>query len=110
MTVTIEEIVDHIDDLVSLPGVFIRINEMIESQESTTSEISGVLSQGPGLTVRFCALPIARSEETDAPPTHPGSGETVGLTTEVIQPVITAARQEFENMRALFLPEAKKAS
>ena len=291
MTVTIEEIIKDVDDLVSLPGVFIRINEMIESQESTATEISKVLSQDPGLTVRllrvanssfyglskevdsvaraitiigtqrlrdlvlatcaveafegipnelvtmddfwshslFCGLiskhlaeqagikesdslfisgllhdigqlimfrqlpelslqvllqdldqvdepeiiisekeiigfdhahlggavvahwqlppvfvetischhepetatefpkhaaivHIANTlavltelktfniEETDAPPIHPGSWETIGLTPEVIQPVIAAARQEFENMRALFLPEEKKAS
>ena len=291
MSVTIEEIIGQVDDLVSLPGVFIRINEMIESQESTAVEIAGVLSQDPGLTVRllrianspfyglskevdsvaravtiigtqrlrdlvlatcaveafegipnelvtmddfwshslYCGL-IAKHlaeqsgmkesdslfiagllhdigqlimfrqfpeaslqvllqeldqvdgpdmivsekeiigfdhahlggaviahwhlppifvetischhepeqatdypkqtaivhiantlavlaelktlniEETDAPPIHPGAWETIGLNTDVIQPVITAARQEFETMRNLFLPEAKKAS
>lgn len=291
MTTTIEEIIEHVDELVTLPGVFIRINEMIESQESTAQEIASVLSQDPGLTIRllrvanspfyglskeidtaaraitvigtqrlrdlvlatcaaetfdgipnelvtmenfwshslFCGL-IAKHlgeqaglkesdslfisgllhdigqlimfrqfpeestrvllqeldqvgepemtdsekeiigfdhahlggalvahwhlppmfvetislhhepekasdfpkhtaivhiantlavlaelnslniEETDAPPIHAGSWETIGLTPEVIQSVITSARQEFENMRALFLPAAKKAS
>lgn len=59
MAETVQEIVNRVDDLVSLPGVFIRINEMIESQDSTASEIGTVLSQDPGLTARL--LRIANS-------------------------------------------------
>jgi HD-like signal output (HDOD) protein len=59
VTTSIDEIIEQVDDIVSLPGVFIRINEMIEAQESTASEIGSVLSQDPGLTARL--LRIANS-------------------------------------------------
>jgi HD-like signal output (HDOD) protein len=59
MPASINDIISQVDDLVSLPGVFIRINEMIESQESTAAEIGAVLSQDPGLTARL--LRIANS-------------------------------------------------
>ncbi|MGD9385292.1 MAG: HDOD domain-containing protein [Thioalkalispiraceae bacterium] len=59
MRSSIDEIIGKVDDLVSLPGVFVRINEMIESQESTAAEIATVLSQDPGLTARL--LRIANS-------------------------------------------------
>ena len=59
MATTIEEIIEQVDELVTLPGVFIRVNEMIESQQSTAQEIASVLSQDPGLTVRL--LRVANS-------------------------------------------------
>ncbi|MGD8926223.1 MAG: HDOD domain-containing protein [Thioalkalispiraceae bacterium] len=59
MPTSIDDIISQVDDLVSLPGVFLRINEMIESQESTAAEIGAVLSQDPGLTARL--LRIANS-------------------------------------------------
>lgn len=59
MPISFEEIVEQVDDLVTLPGVFLRINEMIESQESSATEIAAVLAQDPGLTVRL--LRVANS-------------------------------------------------
>ena len=59
MTITIDEMIEKVDNLVSLPGVFIRINEMIESQDSTALDFAKVISQDPGLTARL--LRIANS-------------------------------------------------
>jgi len=59
MAVAINDIVDNIDDLVSLPGIFVRINQMINDPACTVTQLGEVLSQDPGLTVRL--LRIANS-------------------------------------------------
>jgi len=59
MTTAIEDVIKQVDDLVSLPGVFVRINEMIESEESSAADIATVISQDPGLTIRL--LRVANS-------------------------------------------------
>jgi len=59
MTTAIEDIIKQVDDLVSLPGVFVRINEMIESEGSSAANIATVISQDPGLTIRL--LRVANS-------------------------------------------------
>ena len=55
----IAELVKGGGDLVTLPDVFIRINQMVEDPDSTLEDIAKVASQDPSFTVRL--LRIANS-------------------------------------------------
>jgi putative nucleotidyltransferase with HDIG domain len=56
---TVDELVKGVGDLVTLPDVFIRINELVEDPDSTTESIAKVVSQDPSFTVRL--LRVANS-------------------------------------------------
>jgi putative nucleotidyltransferase with HDIG domain len=51
--------VHGVGDLVTLPDVFIRINQLVENPDSTTDEIAQTVSQDPAFTVRL--LRVANS-------------------------------------------------
>jgi putative nucleotidyltransferase with HDIG domain len=55
----IAELVKGVGDLVSLPDVFIRINRLVESPDSTSDDIAKAVSQDPSFTVRL--LRVANS-------------------------------------------------
>jgi putative nucleotidyltransferase with HDIG domain len=55
----IAELVGGVGDLVSLPDVFIRINQLVEDPDSSHADIVKVISQDPSFTVRL--LRIANS-------------------------------------------------
>ena len=55
----ISELVKGVGDLVSLPDVFIRINQLIENPDSTSEDIVKAVSQDPSFTVRL--LRVANS-------------------------------------------------
>ena len=55
----IAELVKDVGDLVSLPDVFVRINQLIEDPESTLDDIAKVVTQDPSFTIRL--LRIANS-------------------------------------------------
>lgn len=55
----VAELVKGIDGLVTLPDVFIRINQLVEDSDSTTADIAQVVSQDPSFTVRL--LRVANS-------------------------------------------------
>jgi putative nucleotidyltransferase with HDIG domain len=55
----ITELVGGVGDLVSLPDVFIRINQLVEDPDSSHADIAKVISQDPSFTVRL--LRIANS-------------------------------------------------
>jgi putative nucleotidyltransferase with HDIG domain len=55
----IAELVKGVGDLVTLPHVFVRINQLVEDPDSTTEDITKVVSQDPSFTVRL--LRIANS-------------------------------------------------
>ena len=53
------ELVKGVGDLVTLPDVFIRINQLIEDPDSTLDDIAKAVSQDPSFTVRL--LRVANS-------------------------------------------------
>ena len=55
----IAELVKGVGDLVTLPDVFIRINQLVEDPDSTIDDIVKVVSQDPSFTVRL--LRVANS-------------------------------------------------
>ena len=59
MATTLDEIVKDINDLVSLPGVFVRINAMVKDPDCTLADVADVIRQDPGLTMRL--LRVANS-------------------------------------------------
>ena len=56
---TVAELVKGIDGLVTLPDVFIRINQLVEDPDSSAADIAKVVSQDPSFTVRL--LRVANS-------------------------------------------------
>ena len=59
MKTDITELVQGVGELVTLPDVFIRINQLLESPDSTTAAIAQAVSQDPAFTVRL--LRVANS-------------------------------------------------
>jgi putative nucleotidyltransferase with HDIG domain len=59
MKTDIRELVQGTGDLLTLPDVFIRINQLLESPSSTTDDIAQAVSQDPAFTVRL--LRVANS-------------------------------------------------
>lgn len=59
MLVSLEEFTQDIDHLVSLPGVGLRVNEMVNDPSSTVAELGKVILQDPALAARL--LRIANS-------------------------------------------------
>ena len=59
MPVSLEEFTQDIDHLVSLPGVGLRVNEMVNDPASTAADLSKVICQDPALAARL--LRIANS-------------------------------------------------
>lgn len=55
----IVELVKGVGDLVTLPDVFIRINQLVENPDSTSDDIAKAVSQDPSFTVRL--LRVANS-------------------------------------------------
>ncbi|MEH6648444.1 MAG: HDOD domain-containing protein [Motiliproteus sp.] len=53
---TPKELIDGIDQLVSLPDVVIRVNELIESDTSTIEEIGEVINHDPALSAQLLKL------------------------------------------------------
>jgi putative nucleotidyltransferase with HDIG domain len=59
MNADIVKLVQGVGDLVSLPDVFVRINQMLESPDSNLTEIANAVSQDPSFTLRL--LRVANS-------------------------------------------------
>jgi putative nucleotidyltransferase with HDIG domain len=59
MKPTIVELVHGVDGLVTLPAVFIRINQLIENPDSTVDDIAKAVNLDPSFTVRL--LRVANS-------------------------------------------------
>lgn len=56
MSVTIDKVVGDISQLVSVPVVWLKINEMVNSHNSSIHDVGRVVSQDPGLTARVLSL------------------------------------------------------
>ena len=56
MAASLDEIVKDINDLVSLPGVFVRVNEMVNDPQCSMTKVGEVISQDPGLTMRVLRM------------------------------------------------------
>lgn len=59
MKTDIIELVQGVGDLVTLPDVFIRINQLVENPDSTIADIAQAVSRDPAFTVRL--LRVANS-------------------------------------------------
>ncbi len=59
MNKEIQDLLDNIGQLVSLPAAYIRINEMVDDPKATAEDIGRVISQDPALTTRL--LRVANS-------------------------------------------------
>jgi putative nucleotidyltransferase with HDIG domain len=59
MKIDIVELVKGVGDLVTLPDVFIRINQLVENPQSTTVDIAQAVSGDPAFTIRL--LRVANS-------------------------------------------------
>jgi putative nucleotidyltransferase with HDIG domain len=59
MKSNITELVRGVSSLVTLPDVFIRINQLVEDPDSTTADIAKVISQDPSFSIRL--LRVANS-------------------------------------------------
>ncbi len=57
--INIAELLQGVDGLVTLPQVFLRINQLVEDPDSTMSDIARAVSQDPSFTVRM--LRVANS-------------------------------------------------
>lgn len=53
---TLQEVTRDIDHLVSLPSVFVRLNQLVESPRSTVNQIADVIGQDPALTARLLRM------------------------------------------------------
>ena len=53
---SIEEVIEGINDVVSLPGVFVRVNAMVNDPNCSIAEVATVISQDPGLTMRVLRM------------------------------------------------------
>ena len=49
----LEELLDKVDTLLSLPDVFARVNDLIDDPKSSARDIAEVISHDPGLTARL---------------------------------------------------------
>ena len=56
MSITIDQVVNDIDQLVSLPNIWVRINDMIDSEVCSLNDLGQVISQDPGLTARLLGM------------------------------------------------------
>src|SRR3569832_1443261 len=56
MRLSPKELVTGAIELASLPEVFIRVNEMIDSHRYTAADIGHVISRDPGLTTRLLKI------------------------------------------------------
>ncbi len=56
MSTSVSQLVKQVDNLVSLPGVFYRVNELVESPTAGMEQIGEIISQDPGLTARVLRM------------------------------------------------------
>ncbi len=59
MSLTVKEVVDSVDELVSLPEAYVKINKLLDDPETRAADLGNVISQDPALTARM--LRIANS-------------------------------------------------
>jgi len=78
MTVDIDDLVQDISGLVTLPDVYLRINRLIEDPKSTASDIANVIGQDAALTIRL--LKVANSSIYS----FPSSVDTVAKAVTII--------------------------
>lgn len=52
----IDDIISNMSDLVSLPGVFVRVNEMVNDPNTSMTDVAEVISQDPALTIRILRM------------------------------------------------------
>lgn len=56
MAVTLEELVDQAAELVPLPAVAIRLNELVDDPDASIADIGRLISQDPALTIRLLRI------------------------------------------------------
>lgn len=55
-SLSLNDVVRQVDNLVTLPGVFVRINRMVDDPHCSLQAIGEVIAQDPGLTVRLLRM------------------------------------------------------
>ncbi|WP_018954969.1 HDOD domain-containing protein [Thioalkalivibrio sulfidiphilus] len=56
MSLTLDELLEQTEGLVSLPAIAVRLNELVEDPKSSTADIASLISQDPSLTLRLLKL------------------------------------------------------
>jgi len=56
MSENLSELVNSVEEIVSFPEVYLRVNQLLEDAESTATQISEVISQDPGLTAQLLRM------------------------------------------------------
>jgi len=67
MTTSVNDLVQDISGLVTLPDVYLRINQLVENPNSSTDDIAKTVSQDPSFTVRLLRVansPFYRASST----------------------------------------------
>ncbi len=56
MSENLSELVSSVEEIVSFPEVYLRVNQLLDDPESTATQISEVISQDPGLTAQLLRM------------------------------------------------------
>ena len=56
MAENLSELVSDVEDIVSFPEVYLRVNQLLDDAESTATQISEVIAQDPGLTAQLLRM------------------------------------------------------
>jgi len=56
VAVSVIDLVKNINDVVSLPGVFVRVNTLVNDPQTPMTAVAAVISQDPGLTIRVLRM------------------------------------------------------
>ena len=56
MPENLSELVSSVEEIVSFPEVYLRVNQVLDDPESTAAQVSEVVSQDPGLTAQLLRM------------------------------------------------------
>lgn len=99
MKTTIAELVQGVGGLVTLPDVYIRINQLVEDADSSTADIAKAIGQDPSFTVRL--LRVANSSFYGFPSTVDTVAKAVSIigTTQIRSLALaTAVASSFDGL------------
>ncbi len=56
MSENLAELVSNVEEIVSFPEVYLRVNQLLDDPESTAAQVSEVIAQDPGLTAQLLRM------------------------------------------------------